>query len=90
LVFGAIEMEKEILRIISLFIVLGGLYIFLKPDIVAAKIKVFYSNYPLIRYAGEKQLTSRQGFVKSAGIVIIIIGLICLFSILKEQIEGKQ
>jgi len=41
LVFGAIEMEKEILRIISLFIVLGGLYIFLKPDIVAAKIRFF-------------------------------------------------
>jgi hypothetical protein len=48
LVFGAIEMEKEILRIIILFIVLGGLYIFLKPDIVAAKIKGFYSNYPLV------------------------------------------
>jgi|GEM_PF-2148579 len=74
-------MEKEILRISSLFILLAGLYIFLKPDTVVNKIKVFYSNYPLIRYAGKKQLTSRLEFVKCAGIAIMIVGLICLFSV---------
>ena len=75
------EMEKEILRISSLLILLAGLYIFLNPDTVVAKIKTFYSNYPLIHYAGGKQLTSRLGFVRCAEITIIIIGLICLFSI---------
>ena len=47
-----------------------------RPDTVSKKIKRFYSNYPIIRYAGEKQLTSRSSFVKLLGIVFIILGLL--------------
>lgn len=73
-------MEKEILRIINILIMLAGFYIFIKPAVVAAKIKLFYSNYPIIRYSGEKQLTSRLGFIRCTGITMIIVGLLGLVS----------
>jgi len=58
-----------------------GVYICLRPAYIAEKIKLLYRAYPLVRYAGEKQLTSRSGFVRAAGIVLIIVGIICFFSI---------
>jgi uncharacterized membrane protein HdeD (DUF308 family) len=53
----------------------------LRPKAIAEKIKSFYSGYPIIRYIGEKQLTSRYGLVRLIGIVFIIVGIICLSSI---------
>jgi len=64
-----------------------GAYLYLRPFGAAAKIKAFYSAYPIIRLAGEKQLTSRVGYVRLLGIVItalgvglLILGIIRLFS----------
>jgi len=59
-----------------LIVILIGIYMYVKPDVVARKIKVFYSNYPLVHYAGEKQLTSRPIFIKILGIVFVLGGMI--------------
>jgi uncharacterized membrane protein HdeD (DUF308 family) len=72
-------MKTLILRIISIFIIVFGIFLVIKPAIVAEKLKSFYSGYPLVRYAGERQLTSRPQFIIVVGIVIIIVGLICFW-----------
>lgn len=73
--------EKNLLRLASILISCVGAYICLRPASVAEKIKLFYSGYPIIRYAGDKQLTSRYGFVRLVGFVLVIVGIICFFSI---------
>jgi len=68
---------ENFLRLASSILILClGIYMLVRPDTVSKKIKRFYSNYPIIRYAGEKQLTSRSSFVKLLGIVFIILGLL--------------
>jgi uncharacterized membrane protein HdeD (DUF308 family) len=73
--------ETILLRMASILIICVGIYVFARPIVVSEKIKSFYSNYPIIRYAGEKQQTSRLGFVRFIGATFIIVGFICLFSI---------
>lgn len=73
--------EKSFLRLASIAILCVGIYVIARPVAIAEKIKSFYSNYPIIRYSGEKQLTSRLGFVRLIGAVLIIVGLLCFFSI---------
>lgn len=71
-------MGKYILKLVSIFIIIFGAFLTIKPNIVAKKLKSFYSRYPIVRYAGEKQLTSRPKFIVVLGIIIIFIGLLCL------------
>ena len=73
--------EKNLFRLASILISCVGAYVCLRPASVAEKIKLFYSGYPIIRYAGEKQLTSRSSLVRLVGVVLVIVGIICLFSI---------
>lgn len=73
--------EKNLLRLASILLLCVGIYVFARPVAVAESIKSFYSNYPIIRYAGEKQLTSRSGFVRLVGAILIIVGFLCFFSI---------
>lgn len=71
-------MEKYLLKFASICVIIFGIFLVVKPDIVVKKLKSFYSRYPIVRYAGEKQLTSRPKFIVVFGIIIIFIGLICL------------
>lgn len=73
--------EKNALRMTSILILCVGIYVCARPADVAEKIKTFYSNYPVIRDAGAEQLTSRSIFVRILGVVIIILGLLCFFSL---------
>ncbi len=73
--------EKNALRLISILILCAGIYVCARPAAIAEKIKIFYSNYPLIRYAGAEQLTSRSILVRLLGGVLIIVGLLCFFSL---------
>jgi hypothetical protein len=73
--------EKIALHLASILILCVGIYVVARPVTVAEKIKSFYSNYPIIRYAGDKQLTSRLGFVRLIGVVLIVVGFLCYFSI---------
>ncbi len=73
--------EKYILYIVCILIICLGVFVFMRPTIVSEKIRIFYSHYPIIKYAGVKQLSSRNAFVKSIGIVLVFLGVICLFSI---------
>jgi hypothetical protein len=73
--------ENSLLRLASILICCVGAYAVFRPGSVAERIKHFYSRYPIIRYAGERQLTSRSGFVRLIGIVLLIVGIICLFAI---------
>ena len=73
--------EKNLLRLACILISCVGVYIWLRPELVAEKIQLFYSRYPIIKYAGKKQLTSRYSLIRLVGVVFIIVGIICLFSI---------
>ena len=76
-------MEKLILGFCAIAIVALGVFVILKPNIVSNKIKGFYSNYPLVRHAGEKQLSSRNSYVVLLGFVILVVGIACLLSLYK-------
>jgi hypothetical protein len=73
--------EKDLLRLASILICCVGAYVWFRPAFIAEKIGHFYSRYPIIRYAGEKQLTSRSRFVRLIGLVVFVVGIICFFSI---------
>jgi hypothetical protein len=73
--------ENNFLRVSSILILCVGIYVFARPDAVAERIKIFYSNYPIIRYAGAGQLTSRSIFVRLFGVMLIIVGVLCFLSI---------
>ena len=55
-------------------IIIFGIYLVLKPNFVALKLKNFYSNYPLVHYAGETQLTSKPIYIIIFGVIFILIG----------------
>jgi hypothetical protein len=74
--------EKVLLSLASILISCMGIFIFLRPVFISEKMKNFYSNYPIIKYAGDSQLTTRSGFMKIVGAVLFVVGIICLFSIL--------
>lgn len=74
-------MEIYLLKILSMAIVFFGIFLISRRHLVINKLKSFYSKYPLVRYAGEKQLTSRPHFVIGIGIVFILLGIICCFTI---------
>jgi hypothetical protein len=73
--------EKNLLRLASILISCVGVYVCLRPASVAEKISLFYREYPIIKYDGEKQLTSRSGLVRLVGVVLVIVGIIFLSSI---------
>jgi len=75
--------NQIILSFISFAIVGIGLYVSFKPKIVAVKLRQFYSQYPIVHYAGEQQLTSRLFFVRLIGWVLVIVGLLALYSSLE-------
>ncbi len=64
--------------IYGLSIIALGILAFLKPQLVAAKLTDFYMAYPIIRFAGKKQLTSRPIFVRFFGFVVIVVGIVAL------------
>lgn len=76
-------MTKQIMLVlISFSITALGFFISLRPEMVAVKLKKFYSNYPLVHYADEQQLTSRLFFVRLIGWVLILLGLLSLYTII--------
>lgn len=64
-----------LLFIVSLLFVFLGGYIVLKPEDVSLYIKNFYRSYPIVRYVGDKQLTSRRGVIRLLGFVLIFVSL---------------
>ena len=75
--------NQLLLSLISVGIIFLGAYISIKPGAVALKLKRFYSQYPVVHYAGEQQLTSRLFFVRLIGWVLVFVGLIALYSSLE-------
>lgn len=73
--------EKVILYSLGALTTFGGSYIVVKPQPISSFLRTLYSNYPLVRYAGEKQLTSRPVFIRFFGIVIIFAGLVGILEI---------
>jgi len=73
--------ERIFLYVLAILISCVGAYIWFRPNAVADKITYFYSRYPIIRYAGEKQIKVRSSFVRLIGIVFFILGIICILSI---------
>ena len=74
-------MEKLFLKLISAGIIIFGIFLVIKPNIVIGKLKNFYNKYPIVRYAGEKQLTSRPQFIIIFGIIVILVGILLIISL---------
>lgn len=72
-------MNPIIEKAVCLLMIAFGLFVFRKPKYVSEKLKAFYSQYPLVRYAGERQHTSRPVFLQVFGLVFIIMGITFLF-----------
>ncbi len=71
-------MENVFLSLVAIPIVCLGIYVFFRPCFVSEQIRKFYSNYPVVRCAGDKQLTSRIGLIRVMGVVLAVVGIICL------------
>lgn len=69
--------------IFGLLLIALGAYICVRREWVAEKLQRFYSNYPLVRLAGEEQQKSRGGFIVAVGLVFAGIGV---FGIVEEWI----
>jgi hypothetical protein len=61
--------------IFGLLLIAFGTCICVRREWVATKLQRFYSNYPLIRLAGQEQLRSRGGFIIVLGLVFAGIGV---------------
>ncbi len=76
-------MSETLLKTIGALIPVGiGLLLVLKSGPVAEALRRFYSNYPLVRYAGQRQLKSRNSFVLILGVVLILLGMLGLLDIM--------
>ena len=76
-------MSETVFQTMGALILVGiGLFLVLKPGRVAEALKGFYSNYPLVRYAGERQLKSRNSFILILGVALILLGMVGLLSIM--------
>ncbi len=75
---GSMPTDKPILVIISIAIVCAGLYMCVFPRKVSSLLKSFYSNYPLVKRAGDDQLLSRPVFLIIAGISFVAVGVLCV------------
>lgn len=69
---------------VALFFVSAGTYVVLKSEHVAILIKKFYRNYPILRYASDRQLTARVFVVRILGFTFILVGLWILFVAVKN------
>lgn len=74
-------MENLSLIVAGILISLAGMYVCARPAIVAARLKRFYSRYPLVRYAGMRQLTARPGIVRVLGVMMTMLGILSLVSL---------
>jgi hypothetical protein len=73
-------MEKFFLKVGSIVIIFFGFYICINPKYFSEKIEKFYRNYPIIRYANEKQFKSRTWLIRLSGVIVILVGLICILT----------
>ena len=67
-----------LLDIFAIAIVIFGIFLIVRPKLAAEHLKRFYGRYPIIRYAGDRQLTTRPNFIIILGIIIVFIGIIAL------------
>lgn len=59
-----------------------GIIMLLKPKEVAERLKRFYGGYPLIKYAGERQLSARSTFVSALGVILVLMAAASLVYLL--------
>jgi hypothetical protein len=59
-----------------------GVLMLLKPKEVAERLKRFYGSYPLVRYAGEQQLSTRSTFVSALGGILLLVATASLVYLL--------
>ena len=65
-------------RLSAGFLITLGVLLIRRANTVATILKKFYLQYPLVRYAGDKQLTAREGFFVAFGVVLILIGSVVI------------
>lgn len=76
-------MSETLVEAIGALLPIGiGLLLVLKPGPVAEALRRFYSNYPLVRYAGQPQLKSRNSFIVILGVVFILVGMLILLDMI--------
>ena len=65
--------------VIGVALVAGGIGIYIKADALSLVIKRFYSQYPVIRHAGDEQLSNRPIYLKFFGATVALLALVILF-----------
>ena len=70
-------MNFFVIVVSTALIVLGALTI-TRADQVSMAVSKFYSNYPLVRLAGERQMKARKPYMIVVGIVLVTVGVIGL------------
>jgi len=60
--------------IVSVAIILFGLYLVLRPQLLVLKIKYYYKKYSLFQYVDDSQLASRQIYMALFGVILIFLG----------------
>jgi hypothetical protein len=75
-------MSKLALVAIAIGIMVLGFALIMKPGFVAEKLQRFYSEYPLVRYFGSKQLRSRSSYLVLLGVTIVVLGFLALLGAL--------
>ena len=71
---------SNVLVLFGLGVLVAGIFIVFRPMVIVDSLKRFYRQYPLVHYAGDKQLTSRLFFVRMLGVVFILLGAVALYS----------
>jgi uncharacterized membrane protein HdeD (DUF308 family) len=61
---------------IGIVLIALGVYVCVRPRVIATRIERFYTNNPLVGYAKSEQLQSRSGFVRVLGAVFIGLGVL--------------
>jgi len=65
--------------LVCLCLIIFGVAIFIKADTASQILKKFYSQYPVFKYAGDKQLSNRPIFIKAFGVIVVLLALIMFF-----------
>lgn len=66
-------LENVILFVFLLGVFFLGVLCITKPNSVADSLRRFYSNYPLVRYAGHRQLIAKPLYIMILGAVFLLI-----------------
>lgn len=71
-------MEKIIVKICAILLVVAGIETCRYSKYLAEAITQFYKNYPIVRYASNRQFKCNAKLIIVFGILLFLIGVVAL------------